>query len=426
MVKSMLWLLATQVSGVMVALAVGILLGRTLGAHGQGLYQLTILVPVALTLILGMGSGATPSYLIGRGTPPEAVMGFVVTVALVATLAAMVLLWVAPEIWPTVVRQSLLYPLRWILLAYIPLQTLTNGGSQILLAQDRMRGVISAGLAPRLVQIATLVGLLVTHHLAVWTASLVYVGAPLIGVVIVGWGLRASLIPKWHAAVLHQGWNFAWRGHFGNVAQFLNYRLGLYLIGVALAAEAAGLYWLGVTVSELLWYAPAALAGVLLPRVARGEKTGEESLELANALGWGMVGIGIVMAILAPWVLPALWGESFRGATPVLWMLLPGAVSFTWSKVLTGDLAGQGHPGWGSLSSGMGLLILGTGGLVAMGAHNLLIMAAAQSLSYLVATCVVVVGFIKVHRIPRAWKLLFYPRPQVWRRLATSNRRSVL
>ncbi len=430
MVKSMLWLLATQVSGVVVALAVGILLGRTLGAHGQGLYQLTILVPVALTLILGIGSGATPSYLIGRGARPESVMGFVVTVAALATAAAALLLGVVPEIWPAVVRHAVSNPLRWILLVYIPLQTFSNGGSQILVAQDRMHGVLWAGLVPRLLQIMALVGLLVTRHLTVWTASLVYVGAPLVGVAVIGWYLKSSIKPKWQASVLRQGWSFAWRGHFGNVAQFLNYRLGLYLIGLALTAEAAGLYWLGVTVTELLWYAPAALAGVLLPRVARGEKGGQQSLEVANTLGWGMIGLGIVMAILAPWVLPALWGESFRGAVPVLWILLPGAACFTWSKVLTGDLAGRGHPGWGSLSSGMGLLVLVIGGLVAIATHSLLWMAGTQSLSYVVATGVVVVGVIKVHKIPKVWALLFFPRPQMWQRLmgswVGSGRRGVL
>ncbi len=418
----MLWLLATQLSGVIVALAVGILLGRTLGAHGQGLYQLAILVPVALTLIFAVGAGATPSYLIGRGALPASVMGWVMVVAAAAVTATGALLWLVPEVWPEVVRQALPGAVRLMLLVYVPLQTVASGGTQILLAQDRMRGVLGAGLAPRLLQILCLLGLLVTHRLTVWSASLVYVWMPLLGVVIVGWALRSALIPRWQPGVFRTAWRYAVRGHWGNVAQFLNYRVGLYFVGLMLVAKAAGLYWLGVTVSELLWYAPAALAGVLLPRVARGEKGGSESADLANSLGWGMVALGLLMAMLSPWVLPALWGPSFRGAVPVLWILLPGAVSFAWSKVLTGDLAGSGHPGWGATSSGTGLLILGVGGWIAVREHNMLVMAGAQSLSYLGATAVVVVGFHKVHQMDNTCRRLFWPNPRSWRRLMHSAR----
>lgn len=418
--KSMLWLFATQLSGVILALAVGILLGRSLGAHGQGLYQLAILIPVALTLILALGAGATPSYLIGRGTPPESVLGFVVMLSLVTTVAAGLILLSLPGIWPLVVRRALPGGMRLMLLVYVPLQTLANGGSQILVAEDRMRGVLWAGLAPRLVQIATVVGVFLTHQLTVWAASVIYVWMPLVGVVVVGWYLKGSLALRWQPDVFRTGWNFAVRGHFGNVAQFLNYRLGLYFVGLMLIARAAGLYWLGMTVSELLWYAPAALAGVLLPRVARGEKNGEETADLANTLGWAMVGVGLFMAVLGPLVLPLLWGASFRGAVPILWILLPGAMSFSWSKVLTGDLAGQGHPEWGTLASGTGLLIVGIGGLVALMQHNLMLMAVTQCVSYLAATLVVVIGFVKVHQIPGTWRRLFSPNPGVWRHLARS------
>lgn len=418
MFKAMGWLFATQVAGVLVALAVGVLLSRHLGAHGQGLYQLTILVPVALTLMVAIGGSAAPSFLVARGESIPDIVGWILVLAAGSTLLAATLLTAFPVLWPQLVREAIAAHLRLWLLGYVPLQIVANGAVAILVAQNQMVQVFWAGIAPRLGQLAALLAFTAYHGLTVFTAAMVYVLMPLVAITIVAKTLRGQAMPRYRGAVIRQALSFGIRGHLGNVAQFLNYRLGLYFTGLMLMPRQVGFYWLAVTVSELLWYGPGALAGVLLPRVAKGMKSGRDTALLANLAGWASWLAASAMALVAPWLVPAIWGKPFAGAVPILWVLLPGAAVFAWSKILSGDLAGQGYPQWGTWSSLAGFGVLLLGGLAAVANRQVIWMASAQSASYAVATGVMIWGFLRIHSAEgMGWQALFVPRVREWRRL---------
>lgn len=292
MFKSFFWLFATQVSGVAVALIVGIIVSRKLGPGGQGLYQLAILVPVAMTLVLAIGGGAGPSFLISRGVPVKEVWGWLVVLAVSAMVATLGVLTWFPSIWPRPVVASIPLDLRTGLLVYVPLQILANGGAAILVAQNRMRYVFWVGMLPRLAQLTAVVIAALSSGLTVIMVATIYVWMPLLGLLVSLIALKGQAIPRWRYVVIKQALGFGVKGHLGNVAQFLNYRLGLYVTGLLLMPRQTGFYWLAVTLSELLWYAPSAVSGVLLPRVAKSESDGTRTAFIANVMGWGTVLLG--------------------------------------------------------------------------------------------------------------------------------------
>ena len=415
MVKSFFWLFATQVSGVAAALIVGIIVSRKLGPEGQGLCQLAILVPVAMTLMLAIGGGAGPSFLIGRGAPVKEVWGWLVVLAVSATAVTFLVLTWFPSVWPRPILTSIPWNLRMGLLVYVPLQILANGGAAILVAQDRMRYVFWVGMLPRLGQLAALIIVALGWGLTVVYVATIYVWMPFLGLLVSLIAFKGQAIPRWRLSIMKHALGFGIKGHLGNVAQFLNYRVGLYVTGLMLMPRQTGLYWLAVTFSELLWYAPSAVSSVLLPRVARSESDGTRTALIANAMGWGTVVLGGVAAVTSPWLLPKIWGVSFKGAVPLLWILLPGVSLFAWSKVLTGDLAGKGHPEWGTWSSLAGFAVVAAGSFLALRTHQVLWMATSQSLSYLVAMTLVVWGFRYVHSGEKvSWQSLFCPQFSLW------------
>ncbi len=405
------------------ALIVGIIVSRKLGAEGQGLYQLAILVPVAMTLMLAIGGGAGPSYLIGRGVSVKEVWGWLVVLAISATAAALCVLTWFPLVWPGPIRTSMPWDLRTALLVYVPLQILTNGSASVLVAQNRMRYVFWVSILPRLGQLTAVMIVALGWGLTVLVVATIYVWMPFLGLLVSLIAFKGQAIPRWRLRVMKQALGFGIKGHLGNVAQFLNYRVGLYVTGLMLMPRQTGFYWLAVTFSELLWYAPSAVSSVLLPRVARSESDGTRTALIANAMGWGTVVLGGVAALTSPWLLPKIWGASFKGAVPLLWILLPGVSLFAWSKVLTGDLAGKGHPEWGTWSSLAGFAVVAAGSLVALRSHQVLWMATSQSLSYMVAMTLVVWGFRSIHSGEKvSWQSLFYPQFSLWRTMILRSR----
>ncbi|MDR9831654.1 oligosaccharide flippase family protein, partial [Vibrio sp. FNV 38] len=126
----------------------------------------------------------------------------------------------------------------------------------------------------------------------------------------------------------------------GNVAAYFNYRLDVFIVNFYLNTAAVGLYAVGVMVSEAIWQVANAAAMALVPRTAREQ--GEASAEFTclvcrHVLTLTFLG-AIVVAALSAWVIPFVFGESFRASVPVIWWILPGTVALAASKVMCADL----------------------------------------------------------------------------------------
>jgi O-antigen/teichoic acid export membrane protein len=67
-----------------------------------------------------------------------------------------------------------------------------------------------------------------------------------------------------------------------------------------------------------------------------------------------MLGISLALGVVAPAVIPRVYGAAFAPATAALWVLLPGIVFLSLSKILTKYLYGIGRPGlclWSTATS---------------------------------------------------------------------------
>lgn len=415
MVRSIAVLFFTQVGNLLAAIAFGIFLARHIGAEGQGTVQVAFFLPTVLALASAVGGGATLTYLAGRGVDHGALLGWLYGLAL-ATLAVGVLsVYGLKDLFRPALAAGLSWNVvRWSFL-FLPMQTLANGFSALFLADNRMYRVALMALLPRMAQLAAVIVALFFNILTVPLVFWLYVLAPgvpaLLGLFF-GYG---RIRPVRQFTVWKRALGYGLRGHLGNVAQFLNYRVGLYLLGSLTTVRHAGWYWLSVTLSELLWLLPQAVAGSWLPRVARGQVQAKQTASMVRVLGWLTVGLAVIGGILAIAVVPAVWGLRFRPAVGILWGLLPGVALFTWSKVLAADLSGHGHPGWNTGASLAGLTILLLSGLIGIRWGGATGMAIAQSLAYATTTAVTIWGFIRIHGNTVAFPALFRVSPAEWR-----------
>ena len=100
-----------------------------------------------------------------------------------------------------------------------------------------------------------------------------------------------------------------------------------------------------------------------------------------NTILLAAIGAGL-LAIAAPVVVPLVFGSEFRGSVDALWLLLPGTVALTGSKVLTGYIFSQGRPLVNTGITVLALAVTLVADLTLIPAFGVNGAAAASSLTY--------------------------------------------
>lgn len=182
----------------------------------------------------------------------------------------------------------------------------------------------------------------------------------------------------------------------------LNYKADVLLLQKMCPAAEVGFYSLGVSVTEQLWMIPFAMGLVLMSRTANDrdqELAGRRTaLLLKTGLTMGVLG-ALFLWLLAPLLVPLIFGAPYLASVPVVRAILPGIVIFIVFRLLESHLAGMGKPHlalWAlvpSLALNMGLNLWLIPRYGALGA------AWATNISYAIAATVYVAIYTKTLRI---------------------------
>jgi O-antigen/teichoic acid export membrane protein len=192
--------------------------------------------------------------------------------------------------------------------------------------------------------------------LGLWGAILAYVGTSIIQFVgFVYAAMRVSrTVPSPTRVGIPELFRYGLRYYPGSITLFFGYRADVYLLALLLADAAAplGYYSLAVSFAELVFFLPNAVAVFFFPHVAGASH--EDSarqvplVSRVTLLLTALTGIALVpvSAFMINWLLPA-----FQETLAPLYILLPGVVAISVSKVLAGYLSGLGRTGTTSLVS---------------------------------------------------------------------------
>jgi O-antigen/teichoic acid export membrane protein len=116
-----------------------------------------------------------------------------------------------------------------------------------------------------------------------------------------------------------------------NVMSLLNYRIDLFVLKAYRGIDAVGVYSVAVSIAELLWIVPVAVATATIsvavsasePQVVRAIAQGVRASLAVTAIA------GLALAAVAPFAIPFVFGSRFDGATVPLLILIPGVVAFS-------------------------------------------------------------------------------------------------
>jgi O-antigen/teichoic acid export membrane protein len=346
------------------ALATGALVARALGTEGRGAYALFVVSAAFGQLVLGMGIGnAAIYYLNKREIALRDVLGAVHAIVLAAVIVTAIAVAVITPInadlgsirghdlhftgedifgagispWllvlavPVLLYMSLLKLLLQALSRFVDLGVATIGQQSVLLA------FVAVAFAAGDPDATDIVLFLMVASAATAVYALVRIGLANIDL---SWLIR----PRLNVIGMLARWGV--QGEAGNALQLLNYRLDQYIVRDFVSLTAVGVYAVGTSMTEAVFVLANAVALVLMPRLTSADPDEAATLAPVASRNTMLIATGgaLVLAAMAPVLIPAVFGEDFRDSVEPLWLLLPGTVALAGSKVLTSYIFSQGRP----------------------------------------------------------------------------------
>lgn len=193
---------------------------------------------------------------------------------------------------------------------------------------------------------------------------------------------------------------FGARSWIGTLGGRANDKLDQIILGSIVSPESLGYYANAYTLLRFLGLGSNAISPVLFKKIAKTDdiqKSAVLTAQVHRVLFFCVALLALAIGVTAPWVVPFLYGESFRFSVLPLQIMLPGAVFFwatrrTISKFMTAN----------SLNLYSSIIQI-VGALAGLGLYLVLIpkydfMGAAigTSLAYLVSTLFALILFYKV------------------------------
>jgi O-antigen/teichoic acid export membrane protein len=209
--------------------------------------------------------------------------------------------------------------------------------------------------------------------------NLVRVSQPVLGLIGVGTLWRLRLLTLDHALVVLAGtmllqlcWAYSFcrrtrlapgRAHARSVrplaaygvAQIaaltpaaLNAQLDLLVLSQTVSPADLGRYAIAVTLTLLPVPLVSAIGNVAFPRLASEQSVTAATLRMQRLAVLGSAGMAagmlVPLAAVAYWLVPLVFGDGYRGAVPMLWILTPGAVFLACGQVSGDLLRGRNRP----------------------------------------------------------------------------------
>ena len=340
----------TYVTNAVLALGVQVLLARALGTDGRGAYALFLLTASITQAVLSLGLNVSSVYYLSKGAYPlSRVVANAqhVTLAAAAVTTALVLAaW--PVLGGTFGEHGVPY---WAFAFVVPLFLAYNVYAAVLQGLSRFLAMNAVVLLQPVVMLTLLgagfalgdVG--TAEALVFWSAATL--SAVLLSLVLLGRdALRPAELLRIDLPSLREQARFGLQGQFGNLVQILNYRFDQYIVLLFAGTSSVGVYVVGVSASQSVWFLANAVAAVLLPRLTAAdadEASRTAPIVCRNTLLLSALG-ALALGGVSPWIVPAFFGGDFRDSVaPLLW-LLPGTVALAGSKVLSSYIFSQGRP----------------------------------------------------------------------------------
>ena len=397
-------------SGLMLVsnLVSGVVSARALGPSGRGVTVALSTVSQLAGYLFAMGVAQSLSYYIAR-RPQDGPRLFTTWICMLVPLT-LVAIGLAELLLPTIFAndgEQAIAIGRWFMVTIVVVVGLELNYGLLLGTQD-----FFFYNALRFAQTAVVtVALVLLWQLDELTVESALIAATAGNAAVLAVGLARS-VKRVGFGAFHRGlglrslW-YGVRGQGNTVAANLNARLDLAMLPAFVSPASVGLYSVATNVSLIVHQISSTFAGLVLPAAARDPERGQlkvlgslyATLAIASVLALGI-------ALLARPLLGLVYGDDFEDATTPLLLLLPGAVLFAGSSIVSAGLYAANRPFTATVTQLLGMAVTVIGLSVFLRTGGVTAAALVSSAAYGTVFVASVVAYKRVTGLPWRWFVL--------------------
>jgi O-antigen/teichoic acid export membrane protein len=427
--RSASWLLASQMLAKVVSFPMGVIIARGLGAGGKGSLSLVQMVATTAAALLGFGMTSTLTYYAARreaaGRDALAMAASIAGLVMVGllTLNALVGDWFARHILHTTDSRAVVLGIAMVFPVMLGGMLLS-----LYIGSGNIRNATIVTNSVLIVQFSVYVVVWLLGRLTLDVALLIWASAVTVEAVvlaILAWRVQADEdVAPGPLRLWRRTWRYGLTMWLAATLGFTALRLDMYILAYFRTPADVGVYSIAVTLAELSWLVPAAINGVMLPKMAF-EREGSLDLMLrVSRVLWPItlvVSVGVYL-VSVPTV-PLLFGPDFTASLLPLLLIIPGTLAMTLSGLPSTYAMSFGHPRDWTIASALNAV-------VNIGANIALVprlgpagAALASTLSYTASTVVIVAFFVR--RSGHTLRQLYVPSLDDYRELTAAARRAL-
>jgi O-antigen/teichoic acid export membrane protein len=335
----------TRTANLVLGVAASIVVARALHPAGRGQYYVLV---TAATVAMTIGHGSLDKahlYLWSVGTDRGslAANALVLSMSLgliVAPVSFLLIVLLGPNVVPVAG-----YDLLAVALLSVPLRILMGYLVNLLILADRIHWANTVAVIGSVVQCGALLIAGATGRLTVGAVIYTWALANLPSIVIALVLVRPRL-DDCSAPLARQVISLGLRYHLGTCAMYLLLRVDIFLLNGTVSRSDVGLYSLAVTIAELAYLVTDSVAHVMLPSQVAGSLE-ESSQVTAHAVRLNIVASSLCVlgvALVAPLVVPFVYGRDFGGAVAPLLLIMPGIVALAVARPVAVFLTRTNRP----------------------------------------------------------------------------------
>lgn len=337
------WIVLAPIAARVIGFGGTVVLARLLSPSEFGLMAYVGMVVTFFSLFQDLGISRA---LIARPGPVDTLLFPAFSMSLGSGLLFYALLAVVAHPFSAFVSEPRMVSMLWVMGAVIFLQTSVQVPQALLVRGEAYRTLFFIEVTQSLAFLAVAVSCAVAGR-GVWSLVLGHVGAH---------AVRSGLL--WSVG----GWR-PWRSggswistevlRFGGALTLVNLldwgaRALVYLfVGRSLGAGSLGVYRTSYEAARLSYFGLPALAGSVgltgfAALASRPEEARRVILKGLRVAASTVFPVAVLVAVLAPWIVPLVWGEKWLGAIPILGILGFMGCAATIGQVCVPYLLGAG------------------------------------------------------------------------------------
>ncbi len=331
-----------------IGIAMNVLIARTLGPEGRGLYALAATVGALGMQFGNLGLHASNTYHVARDRSLLApLLGNSLLLSFVFGGAGAGLAWIVFSVWPhSAPVHGLLLGLA---LVWIPFGLAFMLLQNLLLGIQEVRAFNKIELASRILALV-FVGCVAVSGFAtvenIFAASLVAMFASFLGCL---WQLRArierSLRPSFLLLKANLGYGI--KLYLGAFFAFLMLRVDLLMIRYLLGTTETGYYSIAANMADLIYLLPAVVGSILFPKLsALADVQAKWQMTRKAALGVGLLvcPLVVLLMLLAQPLIRILYGAAFLPSVGPFLILSVAMIFYAVNNMFANYLASIGSP----------------------------------------------------------------------------------